>query len=216
MFPNHADLSATRRTRFRMFSKRLTTCQLLVAFTIALTVAHCGETNRSSNLQLPNPAPGAGEPELNLKAELYGRYIGEISIDGTRWAATGPGQDVALTFDAIGLEQVVQFELIVETEPANLFDFDASSFAPQGPFVTFGSGVEAIGEDRLRFGGANLRSPVAGDRTLGTLSLTTAAGFSASTSVRVRLVFFSIGPSSSERDSYDADQLNMGVVVNAR
>ena len=216
MFLTMPPSSATPRTRFRRFFESLTACQLLVAIAIALTAAHCGETNRSSNLQLPNPAPGAGEPELNLKAELNGRYIGEISIDGTRWAATGPGQEVALTFDAVDLEQVVQFELIVETEPANLFDFDASSFAPQGPFVTFGSGVEAIGEDRLRFGGANLRSPVAGDRTLGTLFLTTAAGFSASNSAHVRLVFFSIGPSSAERDSYDAEQLNMGVVVNAR
>jgi hypothetical protein len=188
---------------------------MLAAVTVAFSLVHCGETNRSSNLQLPNPPPGAGEL-LNLKAELNGRYVGEISIEGTRWAATGPGQAIALTFDAVGLDQVVQFELIVETEPANVFDFNASSFTPQGPFVTFGSGVEAIGENRLRFGGANLRSPVAGDRTLGTLSLVTATGFGTSSSAGVRLVFFSIGPSSSERDSYDADQLNMGVVVNAR
>ena len=205
--------TAPARANIRLFSKRLTALRLLVAVAGALTVTHCGETNRSSNLQLPNPT---GEPEFNLKAELNGRYIGEISIDGTHWEATGPGQVVALTFAAAGLEQAVQFELIIETEPANLFDFDASSFAPQGPFVTFGSGVEAVGEDRLRFGAANLRSPVAGDRSLGTLSLTTAAGFSPSSSARVRLVFFSIGPSSSERDSYDAEQLNMGVVVNAR
>ena len=203
----------TARTADRRFN--LKSCHLLVSLAAALTLIHCGETNRSSNLQLPNPTPSAGEL-LNLKAELNGRYIGEISIDGTRWAATGPGQAVELTFDAAGLDQVVQFELIVETEPVDLFDFNASSFAPQGPFVTFGSGVEAIGGNRLRFGGANLRSPVAGDRTLGTLFLTTATGFSAASSALVRLVFFSIGPSSSERDSYDGDQLNMGVVVNAR
>ena len=188
----------------------------LVAAAVMLACTHCGETNRSSNLQLPSQSPGAGGVEFNLNAELDGRYVDAISIEGSRWLATGPGQEVALTFRATGLDRVAQFELIVETDPANLFDFDTSSFVPQGPFVTFGSGVEAVADNRLRFGGANLRSPIVGERTLGTLLLKTASGFSAVSSARVRLVFFSIGPSSSDRDSYEADQLNMGIVVNPR
>ena len=186
----------------------------VVIAVLVLSWVNCGETNRSSNLQFPSPVPS--EAELNPKAKLNGRYVEEISIDGSRWSSTGPGGNIQLTFNAVGLEQVVQFEFIVETEPASLFNFDASSFAPQGPFVTFGSGIEEVAENRLRFGGANLRSPVAGNRILGTLSLTTSDGFGAASIARIRVVFFSIGPSSSDRDSYDADQLKMGVVVNSR
>ena len=53
-----------------------------------------------------------------------------------------------------------------------------------------------------------------GDDALGTLKLVTGDRFSAGDRVQIRVAFFSMGPSFSNRDDYTAEDLNMGVVVN--
>ena len=52
------------------------------------------------------------------------------------------------------------------------------------------------------------------ERALGTLTLITGERFTVSTQVEIRIAFFSMGPSFSDRDDYTAADLNMGVVIN--
>jgi hypothetical protein len=117
-----------------------------------------------------------------------------------------------LEFLAVGLQQVKQFEFVLQVEPAEAFDLARSSFVPERPFTTFGSGIEAVEEGRLRIAGAlfSKQETVQGDQTLGTLNLKTGPTYSAAVHPRVRVTFFSIGPTSTDRESYADQELKLG------
>lgn len=167
----------------------------------------------------PDPAPGSATPPgstaaLRQSADLAGAYLKLLRITGDGWKATGGGQELTLTFEADGLDQVRQFELIVQPDPASAFDLDGAVFAPKQPFVTpFASGIELNGAN-MRFGGASLARAVSGNVTLGTLTLRTASTFSAFTQARLVVTLLSVGPSSSQRERYDGNALRLGVSVN--
>ncbi|MCY3791426.1 MAG: hypothetical protein OXH63_21850, partial [Gemmatimonadetes bacterium] len=98
-------------------------CTLL--FFIA-SFASCGTDSTKSSSAHP-PA---------LAAQLDGRYAQSIHIEEGQFTATGPGQEVVLTFAAQGMVNVKQFELRLEIEPANALAFEGSSFAATAPFLT--------------------------------------------------------------------------------
>ena len=99
-------------------------------------------------------------------------------------------------------------------EPEAAFDLAASSFAPLQPFISPPTSVERTEDGLWRTGGASVTRVVEGDATFGTLKLKTASGFDNDTQVQVQVDYFSIGPSFSDRDDYNANDLQMGVVVN--
>ncbi|MYC69559.1 MAG: hypothetical protein F4X17_02490 [Gemmatimonadetes bacterium] len=171
---------------------------------LAALLASCG----TDSTQSPNADPPV------LSAQLDGRYAQSIRIEGDQFTATGPGQEIVLTFAAQGMVNVKQFELRLEIEPVNALAFEGSSFIATDPFLTPPFSIELTEEGLWRTGGASITETKRGDDILGTLTLRTGDGFTAGMQVQVRVAFFSLGPSFSDRDSYTAADLNMGVVIN--
>lgn len=188
---------------------------LSAAFAALVGLAACADDTTAG----PDAGPGTGvvpgtTTALRQSVDLTGPYLKQLRITGSWQAAQG--QDLTLTFEGGGLDQVRQFEVVVEPAPASAFDTDGAVFAPKAPFVTpFASGIELNGAT-MRFGGASLASAVSGDVTLGTLTLRAASSFSALTKARLIVTLVSIGPSSSRRDRYDGAALRLGVEVSAR
>ena len=196
-------------------------CALSVACTLALL--HCGSDpvqNETPAQPLPFPSNMSStadtNDELALKAnvELNGRYVKGVRIDGDSFSANAPGQDVEITFAATGLSNVKQFEIRLRIEPEAAFDLAASSFAPLQPFISPPTSVERTEDGLWRTGGASVTRVVEGDATFGTLKLKTASGFDGNTQVRLQVDYFSIGPSFSDRDDYNANDLQMGTIIN--
>ena len=193
-------------------------CSLL---SLALLAA-CG-TDASKNaeapgggaLPLPLPNPSQSGP-LERAADLDGRYVQSIRIKEGEFTATGPGQEVAMTFTAKGMDNVKQFEFRLEIDPAEALDFTTSAFVATQPFLQPPpSGTELTDNGEWRIAGVILGDdPAEGDNALGTLTFKTKDGFDPSTRVQVRITFFSVGPSYSDRDDYTANDLNMGITIN--
>ncbi|MCH7930308.1 MAG: DNA-protecting protein DprA [Proteobacteria bacterium] len=83
----------------------------------------------SASTVLPS---GIGDPgvsdNLQQLVRLDDRYIAEFRIEGDRWKATGPRQEIALTFAASGLSSVRQVELLLEPSPASAFEQIRAAF----------------------------------------------------------------------------------------
>ncbi len=176
----------------------------LCLFYFAALFASCGK----DSIQSPTADPPV------LSARLDGRYAQSIRIEEDQFTATGPGQEIVLTFAAQGMVNVRQFELRLAIEPASALALEGSSFLATAPFLTPPFGIELTEERLWRVGGASITETKKGDDTLGTFTLRTGEGFDAGMQVQVRLAFFSLGPSFSDRDDYTAADLNMGVVIN--
>ena len=159
---------------------------------------------------------GGSSGTLVLAADLNGRYVQSIRIEEGEFAATGPGQEVTMTFTAKGMDNVKQFEFRLEIDPAEALDFGESAFVATQPFLQPPpSGTELTDNGQWRIAGVILgEDPAEGDNALGTLTFKTKDGFDAGTQVLVRITFFSIGPSFSNRDDYTANDLNMGITIN--
>ena len=121
--------------------------------------------------------------------------------------------DLGLVLGSIRARQSEDFEEDIAGAAA-AFDLAASSFVPLQPFISPPTSVERTEDGLWRTGGASVTRVVEGDATFGTLKLKTASGFDGDTQVQVRVDYFSIGPSFSDRDDYNANDLQMGVVVN--
>jgi len=191
----------------------------IVVLFLAGWLLYCGgDAGKSSDnpgQSLP-PLQSSQQEELKLDARLDGRFVKGLQIQPGDWSAIGPQEDIVITFQATGMSGIGQFDIIMEPAPSTTFDMAASVFTPSRPFVTLDAGVEQQGDGRVRLIGVDFNRSTSGDAVLGTLRLRTRASFSTENELRLRLVFFSMGPSSTERDNYEADDLWMGIVVNAR
>ena len=183
-------------------------------------LAACG-TDASKNAEAPGggalPLPNTSQTgPLELAADLDGRYVQSIRIEEGEFTATGPGQEVAMTFAATGMDTVKQFEFRLEIDPAQALDFAESAFVATKPFIhPPPSGTQLTDDGEWSIAGAIFGDvQAAGDNELGTLNFKTKDGFDAGTQVQVRITFFSIGPSFSDRDDYTANDLNMGITIN--
>ena len=156
-------------------------------------------TKSSSSPQLPSS--GGSDTE----AQLDGPHVKTLQL-----LKGEAGSALSLQLQAGGMSGVRQFEFNVALEPAEAFDLSSASFAPAKPFITVGSGVEITPEKNLRAIGIYLDAAgYSGDGGLGTLTVKTSSSFSSST--RARIVRFSAGPSSKERDTYTEQQLNLSL-----
>jgi len=191
----------------------------LLFLAVALVLS-AGCSSDSPNLGVPTdgslPRPGdiggGGADGLRQELSLDGQYAGSVRLEGS-WSASGPGQEVAVTFVAVDLVGVKQFEFLVEPNPAAAFDLEGASFTTDSPFITLPGGVRLDDDGRMRLGGASLASPVSGTQGLGTLTLSTSATFSAAANAELRVVLVSLGPTSTQRDTYEGDDLGLGVEV---
>ena len=153
------------------------------------------------------------ETGLRLTADLSGSFAQRFRIVGEGLDASGPGQEISLTFEVDGADQVRQFDIRLEAEPPAAFDLANAEATLETPFVTpVPNGVVVTGAE-LRVLGASLTTSVTGTQALGTLRIRTASGYDASTGARLVLTLLSIGPSSSERDEYGSD-IGLGISLN--
>jgi hypothetical protein len=184
---------------------------LFLCLLVGLVSLQCNSSNnnsgKSSNLPLPN---FPGNDQLQFEAQVEGSYVRGLRIEQDLPTAIGAHAEIEINFTGLGMSNIGQFEFKIEPDPPTAFDLSASSFSPSLPFVTFPPGVEVQENNQLWVVGANLQGNTNGDAELGTLTLHTSPTFNGAT---LRLVLFSIGPSSTQRDNYTDDQLNMGVVL---
>ncbi|MBM3277926.1 MAG: hypothetical protein FJY95_07565 [Candidatus Handelsmanbacteria bacterium] len=174
---------------------------LLGVLALAAALLNCNSTvnegPRATGSLQPLPNLGSG-----TEARLNGLHVKTLQL-----LKGEVGEGLSLQFQAGGMSGVRQFEFTLALEPAEAFDLNSASFAPAKPFITMGSGVQIIPEKTLRLGGAYLdASGYTGDGELGTLHLKTR-----SSQARIRILRFSVGPSSSKRDTYTEQQLNLGL-----
>ncbi len=155
----------------------------------------------------------AAASELTQSVALEGAYASEFLVGGDTWTASSGGQEVTLLFSGRDLMDIRQLELIIEPIPPSAFDLESAVFTPTEPLVTLGKGVEVIDGDRLRLGGASVSESIEGDQQFGTFTLRTSEGFTSETSAQIEVTFLSLGPTSSDREEYDQENLGLGVVV---
>ena len=161
----------------------------------------------SGSAEIVEPVEEGG---LSQTADLSGPFAGRFRIVGEGLDVTGPGQEVSLTFEVDGADQLRQFDLKLEAEPPAAFDLDGAEASVETPFVTpVPKGVRVDGAE-LRILGASFTTSVTGTHALATLRLRTADGYDTSTEVRLVLTNLSLGPSSRERDEYGSD-LGVGI-----
>lgn len=191
---------------------------LLLAAGVAILLA-AGCSNDGPNLGVPTDGnlPGPGDVSddadgLRQELSLDGQYVGSLRLEGS-WGASGSGQEVAVTFVAVEMAGVKQFEFLVEPSPAAAFDLEGASFTTDSPFITLPGGVRLDDDGRMRLGGASLATPVSGTQGLGTLTLSTSGSFRAGSDAELRVVLVSLGPTSTQRDTYEGDDLRLGVEV---
>ena len=134
----------------------------------------------------------------------------------TESAGIGPGdsESVTLTIFAAGMAGVKQYDIIVQVDPADAFDLDATVYTPGNvAFLVPGKEVDAAA-GTVKIGAANLLGTVDGDEVLGTFAFTTAAGFTTNTEAQITVSRISLGPSSSDRDVFEAADLGLTVALN--
>jgi len=193
----------------------------LIALSCALLMpAACSDADPnlgsvdSTNLPTPSGLGNAGgRQEYHQQADLEGRFVTRINIVGDEWKAGGPNREVSLTLEVEGLYQARQFELVLHPLPADAFDLTSAAFSLAAPPWTFSPGTQVSEDGKLRIGGASLGFDVQGTQRLGVVTLKTSASFSSATEASIGVLFFSVGPSSQERDNFEADQLNLGVHI---
>ena len=125
----------------------------------------------------------------------------------------GPGATVEVTLLATGMVRVKQLDIILEVSPIDAFDLSATTFAYNADFFQISSGVEFPGRGRVKSNAASFGSAADEDGALGTFTLTTSASFTTSTQATITVVRVSIGPSSTDRDVFEAADLGLSVSV---
>lgn len=138
-----------------------------------------------------------------------------VSIDGaTEVSDVGAGATIEVALSGAGMVGVKQFDVTLEVSPADAFDLSATTFAQNAAAFTISPGVEFPASGQVKSGAASFGAAVDGDASLGTFTLTTAAGFTAGTEATIRVVRVSIGPTSTDRDVFESDALGLSVTVN--
>ena len=79
---------------------------------------------------------------------------------------------------------------------------------------TISPGIELPADGQVKSGAASFGAAVDGDAALGTFTLTTTDGFTADTEATITVSSLSIGPTSTDRDVFDAAALELSVTVN--
>lgn len=189
---------------------------MLFRFVLAAVVglSACGDDGGGNAAPNPGDVTGPGTvTTLRQTATLSGGFANRIRLGGEGWPVSSAAQELTVTFQLDGMAGVRQFEMRVTPEPANAFDMDTAVFAAAQPFVTpFASGIQ-IENGAMRMGGASLGGGVDGTATLGTLTIRTSSSFNTFTDARLVVTTLSVGPSSSQRDGYDSDVLQLGIDV---
>jgi len=137
-----------------------------------------------------------------------------VSLDGAAEVSdVGAGGTIEVALSATGMVGVKQFDVTLTLSPADAFDLAASTFA-QNPAFTISPGVEFPADGQVKSGAASFGAAVEGDGALGTFTLTTSDSFTSDTEATITVSRLSLGPSSTDRDLFDADAIGISITVN--
>lgn len=132
----------------------------------------------------------------------------------TTISGVGPGETVTLDIAGSGFVGVKNLDLYLEVSDASNFNLTATTLTTGFGFIVPGTGQLVTGEpNQVRLGAAGLTGDVTGDGTF-SVTLTTSDAFTVDTEATVTVALISIGPSSSDRDEFDAAALGLSVTVN--
>jgi len=140
-----------------------------------------------------------------------------VSLDGaTEVAGVGAGATIEVGLSGSGLVGVKQFNVTLTVSPADAFVLDVANatFAQNAAAFTISPGVEFPAEGQVKSGAASFGAAVDGDAALGTFTLTTSDSFTADTEAMITVSELSIGPTSTDRDVFDAGTLGVSVTIN--
>ena len=132
----------------------------------------------------------------------------------TEISGVGAGETIEVALSASGMVGVKQFDVTLTVSPADAFDLAASAFAQNAAAFTISPGVELPADGQVKSGAASFGAAVDGDGALGTFTLTTSASFTVDTEATITVSNLSIGPTSTDRDVFDADALGLSITVN--
>ena len=182
---------------------------------LCLQLQACSDDNPQSG-GTPIPSQPESPSTFQQRISLSGAYADRIDIVGGPWQASGPQEEISLTFVVSGSSEVKQFQIDVKFEPAGAFDVEGAIFVAEDPFIDpFPNGIVLVSRDQIQMGAAILGANVSSsEKTLGTLTIRTSSTFGRLVQAQIRVERFSVGPSSTARDEYTGETLNLGVVVN--
>jgi hypothetical protein len=150
----------------------------------------------------------AGNAFAGDNADVVLSLGGDAEISGV-----GAGQEISIGLSATGMVGVKQLAWTVELDPAEAFDFGSAGYEAEQGMISPGTTVNG---NQIDLGGALFSGGIDGDELLGTLTINTAADFTASTTATIRVVSVSMGPSTSDRDAQsvaDTD-LDLSITLN--
>jgi hypothetical protein len=204
-------------------SMRISTVVAVICATLMAVLGCEGDPSQDSDNPAPyvplnpsRPEPPSGEVPLALEAQLVGQYADGLAITGGSWNDVGSRRAIQITFSASGMVGIGQFDVVLTPDPPTQFDIALSQFVPEPPFLTLGTGVEQLDDGSIRFIGVNFQRTSNGAAVLGTINLRTEASFSVDHQVELPVSFFSIGPTSADRDSFQQADINVGVIINSQ
>ena len=132
----------------------------------------------------------------------------------TEVVGVSEGGTVSLNVTASGMVGVSQYDMTIEVTPADAFDLGATTFEPAPEFIYPGrpevreGGVVKVGAAILGEGSLE------GDASIGDLVLTASESLSADTEATITVTMVSLGPSSTDRDEFEADAIGISIIVN--
>jgi hypothetical protein len=130
---------------------------------------------------------------------------GDAEISGV-----GAGEEISIGLSATGMVGVKQLAWTVELDPAEAFDFDSAGYEAEQGMISPGTTVNG---NQIDLGGALFSGGIDGDELLGTLTINTAADFTASTTATIRVVSVSMGPSTSDRDAQSVAETDLDLSI---
>ncbi len=129
----------------------------------------------------------------------------------TEVAGIGAGGTVSLNVTGSGMVGVSQYDMTITVTPADAFDMAATAFTPAPDFIAPGTEVD---EGWVKVGAANFSGSIDGDSPLGDFVLTASESFDVATEATITVSMVSVGPSSTDRDEFDADAVGISITVN--
>ena len=164
------------------------------------------ELNRCSKVDCVNVQVENDGEKTTYTASINGKYINSLFIDSYIVR-----DDIILIFSATGLQEVKQFQLQLDFDPKDAYEFSASNFVAEAPFLTPpGFSIELLENGQWLTGGASFSTALTGSSALGTLTLAKRL-VDSMTPTTITVILFSIGSSSWDREDYSKEVLNIAI-----
>ena len=137
-----------------------------------------------------------------------------VSLDSaTEVSGVGAGGTIEVALSASGMVGVKQIAVTISISPAEAFEDVATTFAPN-PAFALALPPEILGEGLIKGGAASIGVGVDGDGILGTFTLVASDSFTEDTEATITVTEVSLGPTSTDRDAFVAEDLGLSITVN--